>query len=145
MSIFNKEEEIQEVETIIGPSVNVEGDFVAQGNVVVEGSVSGNLKTNKHLKVGNNAKITANVSAGSASISGEIHGNLSVQGTLELAPSAKIFGDITTKTMQVASGATISGKVSAGEHSAIKSEEKNPKPSKTREWKMLNDEAKSRL
>jgi hypothetical protein len=30
-----------EVETVVGPSVNVEGDFASEGNIVVKGTVAG--------------------------------------------------------------------------------------------------------
>jgi cytoskeletal protein CcmA (bactofilin family) len=34
-----------EVETVVGPSVHVEGDFASEGNIIVKGMVSGNVKT----------------------------------------------------------------------------------------------------
>lgn len=144
--MFRREETAPpEVETIIGPSVNVEGDFVAAGNVIVEGSVSGTLKTDKHLRVGNNAKISANVSAGSASISGEIRGNITVKEDLELSATAKIFGDIKTKTIQVATGAIIDGKCAVGQEHQTKSEERAQKTSRGKEWKLADEAVKSRL
>jgi cytoskeletal protein CcmA (bactofilin family) len=61
-----------EVETVVGPSVNVEGDFASEGNIVVKGTVSGSVATSKFLLVEQGAKIVANVRAGSAKISGEV-------------------------------------------------------------------------
>lgn len=142
--MFKKDENMEEIETIIGPSVNVEGDFVAAGNVVVEGSVSGNLKTDKHLRVGNNAKIMANVSAGNAIVSGEIHGNISVKESLELTSSAKIFGDITTKSIAVASGAVLNGKCVVGSEQHAKQEDKASKILKSKEWRPSEESTKSR-
>ena len=46
-----------EVETVVGPSVNVEGDFASEGNIVVKGTVSGSVFTSKHLTVERGAKI----------------------------------------------------------------------------------------
>lgn len=143
--MFKKDEQTQEVETIIGPSVHVEGDFTAAGNVIVEGTVSGNLKTENFLKVGNNAKITAHVTAGNASISGEIHGNITVKEKLELASTAKIFGDIKTKSIQVELGAIMNGKCAVGDDHALKQEDKSSKPIKIKEWKMAEESIKNRL
>lgn len=103
------------METIIGPSVHVEGDFDAAGDVVIEGTVSGKLNTLKNLKVGTNARIFANVSAANAFVAGEIQGNLRIEGSLELSQSAKIFGDIKAKDLSIASGAVIHGKCQIGE------------------------------
>jgi len=113
------------VETIIGPSVQVEGDFNAAGDVIVEGVVSGSLKTEKNLKVGQNAKIYANVVAGSAHVSGEIHGNIKVDGSLELTSTAKIYGDIKTDTLAIASGACFHGKCASGEEKKRATSRKN--------------------
>lgn len=99
-----------ETDTIIGSSVKVEGDFVTEGNIIVEGTICGSIKTSKNLKVGPESKIFANISAENALISGEIQGNLTINGKLELTSTAKIFGDIKTSNISVASGAIINGK-----------------------------------
>ena len=52
-----KDKGFSKVETIIGPSVKVEGDFAAAGDVVVEGAVSGQLRTEQSLRIGEQAKI----------------------------------------------------------------------------------------
>ena len=73
-----------EVETVVGPSVNVEGDFASEGNIVIKGTVSGSVFTSKHLTVEMGAKIIANVRAGSATIAGEVKGNMKIKESLEL-------------------------------------------------------------
>jgi len=113
--MFKREDSVNEVETIIGPSVKVEGDFAAAGDVVVEGAVNGNLKTERHLRVGEQAKIAANVNAGSAVVAGEVIGNITVRENLEITGTGKIFGDIKTKVLTIAAGAVINGKCQAGE------------------------------
>ena len=102
----------QNIETVVGPSVVVEGDFSSEGNILVKGTVSGNVKTIQRLTVESGAKILANVKAGEAIISGEIKGNVKVMGLLELTESARVLGDITCKVLVVAAGATLHGKVS---------------------------------
>ena len=128
--MFKKEGDVEEIETIIGPSVQVEGDFVAAGDVVVEGMVSGKLKTEKSLRVGTGAKIFASVTAANALIAGEVQGNVKVEGNLELTSTARIFGDVKAKTLTIASGACLHGKCQAGEDRKSKLEkiEERAKP-----------------
>ncbi|MFH1029803.1 MAG: polymer-forming cytoskeletal protein [bacterium] len=104
----------KEIETIIGPSVKVEGDFAGEGNVVVEGIVTGNLKTNRNLKVGNNAQIFANIKANNALIAGKVEGNINVTETLELTSTARIKGDIKAKVIAISAGAIFHGKCDMG-------------------------------
>src|SRR3989338_4776645 len=97
-------------ETIIGPSVKVKGDFNAQGNIIVEGIVDGNLKTAGNLEVGGKAKITANLEAREAKVGGEIKGNIKTKGFLEITATAKIFGDIEAASLSVERGVVLNGK-----------------------------------
>lgn len=99
------------IETIIGPSVKVEGDFEGEGDIVVEGIVVGNLKTKNFLKVGKDAKISANIEAQGAFIAGEINGNLKIKSSLELTASAKVTGDIETAVLAIEKGAFFMGKI----------------------------------
>jgi len=99
-----------EVETIVGPSVKVEGDFNSQGNVLIQGTVSGNIKTDKYLQVEEGAKIMASVRADSVKVSGEVHGNIKAKSTIELTPTARVIGDVEAKTLIIAPGAILHGK-----------------------------------
>lgn len=100
-----------EVETVVGPSVNVEGDFASEGNIVVKGTVSGSVFTSKHLTVEMGAKVIANVRAGSATIAGEVKGNMKIKEDLELVSTSRVVGDIDVKNLKVESGALLYGKV----------------------------------
>lgn len=95
--------------TLIGHSVKVEGNFMSNDNVTVEGSLNGSLKTDKHLHVGEKAQIVAEVHAASAVIAGSVNGNIKVSGALTLKSSANVEGDITSKKLIVEEGATFNG------------------------------------
>jgi len=111
--MFNKQDQgeiFNEFETVIGPSVKVKGDFNGQGNIIVEGVVEGNLKTNGSLEVGKTAKITANIEAKEAKVGGQVSGNVKIKGFLEVTATAKIFGDVETSGLSIERGAIFNGK-----------------------------------
>lgn len=118
-----------QVDTVVGPSVVVEGDFTSHGNIVVKGVVSGSVRTSQHLLVEEGAKIMAHVKASSAKVAGEIRGNVKVKEILELTGTAKVLGDIECGTLIVASGAGLSGKcVTMGvDFSSLKEPQKEDK------------------
>ncbi|RJR30979.1 polymer-forming cytoskeletal protein [Candidatus Parcubacteria bacterium] len=124
--MFKETEKNDGIETIIGPSVRVEGDFSANGNVVVEGIVAGTIKTEKNLRIGPEAKIFASVSAANAQIAGEIQGNVRINEKLELKETAKIFGDIKTSVLIVSPGASIDGKCHCGDDKKSRLEKPEP-------------------
>jgi cytoskeletal protein CcmA (bactofilin family) len=102
---------VDDVETVVGPSVNVEGDFASEGNIIVKGSVAGSVRTSKHLSVEQGARIMANVRAGSAQVAGEVRGNMKIKDVLELTSTARIVGDVEVKTLMMEAGALVYGKV----------------------------------
>src|SRR3989339_70445 len=99
------------VETVVGPSVNVEGDFASEGNIIVKGTVSGSVHTSRHLVVEAGGRIMADVRAGTAQIAGEVKGNMKVKENLELMSTARVVGDIEVKVLAVEAGALICGKI----------------------------------
>lgn len=129
--MFKETPQANETDTIIGPSVKVEGDFITEGNVIVEGTICGKIKTSKNLKVGLKSKIFASVTAENALIAGEIQGNIKTNNKLELMSTGKIFGDIKVGTLIIAAGSILNGKCQMG---TIK--EKSIKPDFSRQEKI---------
>lgn len=105
-------EKIKEVETIIGPSIKVKGNFNGQGNIVIEGLLEGSLKTNGDVFIGDKAKITASIEAREAKIGGEVNGTIKIKKYVEITASAKIFGDIECSSISIEQGAIFNGKCS---------------------------------
>lgn len=107
----------QSMDTVIGSSIKVEGNFVGQGNIIVEGEIKGDLKTSQNIEAGSESKIIANIEAANALIAGEVEGKIRIEEHLELTSTAKIAGDIEAGVLIVASGAMIDGycKIGRGE------------------------------
>ena len=114
--MFEKDSKINpnEAETVIGAGVKVEGTFVALGNVIVKGEVSGSVETKSDLTVREGGMIEADVKAKNASIAGEIRGNLSVGEKIELASTAKVKGDLNCQVLAIDEGAILNGHCSVG-------------------------------
>ena len=111
-------------ETIIAHGVRVEGEFVSQGNVVIEGDVQGSIQTAGDLRIGEDAKITADVTAANAVVAGEVRGNMQISGKLELLPSSKIIGDVTADVLSIGAGAQVNGRVTMDGRPVGKTEKK---------------------
>lgn len=139
--MFNKNQAIvnsKNIETIIGPSVKVEGDFRGEGDLIIEGILVGNLQTKNNLKIGENAVVEANIKAQNAFISGKVKGNLVIKGKLEITASAIILGDIKTQLISIESGAIIQGNISMPLGEGVKEESRKNKE-KTQEMPMSED------
>ncbi len=99
-------------ETVVGPSVKIQGDLNSEGNIRIEGAVAGKVQTTQSVHVGDHAKIAADVQAGNAIIAGEVQGNIRVTESLILQATARVAGDITCGILRVEDGAQFTGKCS---------------------------------
>ncbi len=101
-------------ETVVGPSVKIQGDLNSEGNIKIEGQVTGKVKTSQGVFINEGAKIIADVMAGNAVIGGEVQGNLKISGHLILQSTARINGDINCQILRVEDGAQFTGKCVMG-------------------------------
>lgn len=97
-------------ESVIGPSVHLEGNFNSSGNIMIGGSLTGSLTTSGDVRVQEGAKVQATVSATHVYVSGEIRGDVLASELLELTPTARLYGNIEAKVLSVAPGAVLHGK-----------------------------------
>lgn len=111
MAMFNKNEggENKSMETVIGKSVKVNGNFHGDGNIIVEGEVEGTLKTSQDLTITETANIKASMEAANIKIAGSVEGNIKCLGNLEVSETGKIIGDIETKILAISAGAVLKG------------------------------------
>jgi cytoskeletal protein CcmA (bactofilin family) len=122
-------------ETVVGPSVKIQGDLNSEGNIRIEGSVSGKVKTSQGVHVGEQAQIVADVHAGNAVIAGAVQGNMKISGNLILLSTARVNGDITCAILRVEDGAQFTGKCAMGNGAnggtgSAKSSKAEPEPEK---------------
>jgi len=106
------------VETLIGPSVTIHGDVDFTGGVHLQGRVLGNLRMqaggSAALEIVDGGVVEGEVRAQQASINGQVRGDVHVGGHLVLGPKAAIEGNVHYGSIEMASGARISGKMLSG-------------------------------
>lgn len=130
--MFNKDNKLdrfKDAETIIGSSIKVKGNFQGQGDIIIEGTLEGSLKTAASVFIGDQAKIMANIEAKDAIVNGEVRGNVKAKNYLAVGSTAKIFGDLQYGEISIEKGASVNGQllIISEEHKRmekIKGEEK---------------------
>lgn len=121
--MFSKNETTnEEVLTLVGKMVKVQGDLKGQGNMIVEGLVEGGIETTDDLRVEQGGIVRASVKAKNVYIAGIVEGNIKSQETVELAAGARVYGDIEAKFLAVEKGAWLCGNCKMGEEILNKKE-----------------------
>jgi cytoskeletal protein CcmA (bactofilin family) len=99
---------------LIGTGTRITGDIVSNGDVRIDGILSGNISLKGRLVIGPQGRVEGDVNCQNADISGEIKGKLNVIEMLALKATAKITGDIVTGKLAIEPGANFTGTCSMG-------------------------------
>ena len=99
---------------LIGAGTTIEGDITTNGDMRIDGSLTGTLNVKGKLVIGASGSVEGEVICQNADISGTLKGKIGVAELLSLKASAKLTGDIITNKIAVEPGATFSGSCSMG-------------------------------
>jgi cytoskeletal protein CcmA (bactofilin family) len=93
--------------TIIGADFRVKGDISCEGDIQLEGTVDGNIKSVR-LTVGETGIVNGDVNAEGVRVQGKIVGTIRAK-AVELAGTGHVTGDILHESLSVENGAFLNG------------------------------------
>jgi cytoskeletal protein CcmA (bactofilin family) len=97
--------------TVIAPGASFRGDVIVPGSLMLSGTVRGEGDIGGMLSIAREALWDGKVRCGSAVIAGTMDGTIEVSGALEVGHTARIKGQISARTLAIASGAVIEGDI----------------------------------
>ena len=104
----------QDFQTTLGPDAVFKGELSFDKGMRLHGRMEGKITTPGRLHVAKEAKMEADVEAGSIVVEGDVHGNLSANDRVELKQSARYEGDLRSSRLVVDEGAILVGHVTVG-------------------------------
>jgi cytoskeletal protein CcmA (bactofilin family) len=119
--------ESQEVfESIIGPTLRVEGNLIIQKGVRIDGIVDGNILQqdgqDSVVAISEKASVTGDVKANSVILSGYLKGNIFAKTRVELLKTARIDGNISYSSIGMEVGAIINGSLNQFDNENVATE-----------------------
>lgn len=97
--------------TLLMEGTSVQGELVAEGDIRVDGNVSGRITCKATLIIGSEGSVEGEINAGNMRVAGRFKGNAEVAGELRLEQTAVIDGDLTVGAIDVEDGAKLNGRV----------------------------------
>jgi len=94
---------------VIGTKTVVKGEITGDEDVIVEGTIEGQVRIGRDLRVGPGGVVKANVHAQSIVVSGELQGDCQAAQRVEIQSSGKLTGNIRAPRVVIAEGATFRG------------------------------------
>jgi cytoskeletal protein CcmA (bactofilin family) len=108
--------------TVIGPSIVINGKLTGDEDLTVRGRLEGELSLSKTLIVESSGVVKANVDVKNAVISGAVVGNVAAAESVELTKEGRMVGDIRSPRVILVDGASLRGRIDMGEVSGERSE-----------------------
>jgi cytoskeletal protein CcmA (bactofilin family) len=94
----------------IGQGSEIEGSCRFPGLAIVEGRITGDHVTAKHLVVGEGGAVTGVVRATVVTVKGTITGTIVASERVELLATARVTGDIEAPALAIEAGAVLDGR-----------------------------------
>ena len=102
------------VVNIIGQGTSILGDINSNGDIRIDGTLKGSIKTEGKVVLGKEGVVEGDVVCQNADISGTIKAKITVSNLLSLKETAKLNGDIVTNKLSIEPGAEFTGSCSMG-------------------------------
>ncbi len=110
--------------SVIGPTLVFKGELSADEDLVIEGRIEGTIAHHKkHLTVGKNGRVKADIHASSVIIEGQLDGDIHSEGIVSLASSAEVRGNIYCSRIVMEDGARFKGRIDMGESPKVQAAE----------------------
>ena len=94
---------------IIGVGTKITGDVNSNGDIRVDGSLSGKLITKGKVVIGETGKVKGEIKCKNSDVEGSIEGKITVAELLSLKTKARINGDIIAAKLAIEPGCQFTG------------------------------------
>lgn len=99
---------------LISAGTKITGDIIAEGDIRIDGSLKGNIKSKGRLVIGNSGSIEGEILCGTIEISGNFKGKISAAELLTMKSTAVVTGDIIATRLAVEPGSLFTGNCQMG-------------------------------
>lgn len=130
---------------IIGVGTEITGDINTNGDIRIDGFLSGNIVTEGKLVVGETGKIKGEINCKNSEVLGMIEGKIKVKELVTLKSSARIYGDIVTQKLSIEPGSLFTGNCNMNEDALadVKPDKKSTGQQFSKESKGFKDSKES--
>jgi cytoskeletal protein CcmA (bactofilin family) len=98
-------------EATIGGGTRVRGKITGDGNLLVEGSVEGEIALRGDLTIREGGSVTSDVEAHAITILGSLEGDVLASGNVHISAGARVRGDVKGAEVAIDEGAEFAGRL----------------------------------
>ena len=102
-------EDENKIGTVIADDIELKGRLVYKDSLKIKGFFEGKIETEGHLIIGQDAKVSADITAGVISVNGSINGRIKALKRIELFSNSATMGDIISPDLSIERGSIFNG------------------------------------
>ncbi len=98
---------------VLGKGAHLRGRIAGDGDLRVEGVISGDVAVKGDFVISDGAEVNADVQARAVVVEGALEGDISATSTVAIRASARVAGAIRGSSISIEEGANVSGRIDA--------------------------------
>ncbi len=107
---------VSTTETLIGSGVVVQGPLTGEGDMMIDGDLTGEITTTGDVTVGVNGHIKAPIQALNVTVAGTVRGHITAEGDVTIRETGRVSGNITAGSLSISPGGVFNGRSLVQEH-----------------------------
>ncbi len=100
-------------ETVLGKDVRIRGRISGEGNLVVQGTLEGEVVLRGDFTLDDGADAHSSITANDVTVSGTLEGGIQAEGDFTVTSTGTYSGDVRAAQVIVEEGATFAGRLEA--------------------------------
>lgn len=97
--------------TVLGPTVEIEGEVSGGEDLVIQGAVQGKILSKGRLTIEESGRVEAAVETKQLAVAGRLEGNVTATDKVEVMRDGKMIGDIKAPRVLLLDGAKFKGHI----------------------------------
>jgi cytoskeletal protein CcmA (bactofilin family) len=102
-------EDENKIDTVIADDIEFRGRIQFKNSLKIKGIFEGQIETDGHLIIGQEAKVSSDIKAAVISINGEVSGSIKANKSIEVYNNSKVNCDLVTPDLYIEKGAMFNG------------------------------------
>ena len=98
-------------ETVIGPTITINGEFKSEEDVSIQGTIQGKIETTADLFVEEGGVAEAEISTRNIDVRGTVVGNVTASDRFQIHEGGTVTGDVRAPRVILADGAKYKGNI----------------------------------
>jgi len=108
--IFKSDGKASDLNGFLDSGSHLEGELRFEASFRVDGKLTGTVRSEGDLIVGESGEVEGELHVGQVFVSGTIRGTVHASRKIQIAPNGKVFAELDTPTLVIEDGATFEGR-----------------------------------